>query len=231
MAVSPAYSAVLKRQGTSTVYSNEATTKVTANTVYRITDAAKRVQDPTFAPTVEVDADGAGGGAYATAAAGTYTWDPLSGTVTFASDQGSAATVRVSGKYLPMLSIAEGTSYKINLSCNLLDKTTFDSGGRHERLPGLFDVKVDIEGLKLLTDDMDPGGGTKKFRDDLANRTVLLIEIAVPGATTKFRAWVHAESGETAGAPDDILKTSLSFCGAAQKVASRTEWASWGWAV
>lgn len=102
--------ALVKVSGAGVAFLDEATTKVTANTVYQITDAAKRVWDRSATITVEVDADGAGAGGFVVAAASTYTVNRLTGTITFNADQGVDAIVRVDGTYLPLSTAAEGRS-------------------------------------------------------------------------------------------------------------------------
>jgi hypothetical protein len=82
-------STTVKIGGTPTSFSNEACTKVTANTVYQITDATKRVLDPNTALTVEVDADGGWRRGVRDRSASTYTVDYMFGKVTFTADQGA----------------------------------------------------------------------------------------------------------------------------------------------
>lgn len=219
------YLATVKRQGTSTAFTNEATTELTANTVFQITNTAKQVCDPTVEPTVEVD----DGGGYDVADSDTYDWDSLSGTVTFHSALGASDTVRISGSYLPMLEVAEAKSYSIQLSCNMLAADVLNSDGARRRVGGSFDVSISLSNLQLLTEDQDPGGDEASFEADLTGRLPLLIEIQSSPSAPKFRAWVLAESAGTEGDPDSLIETSLSFQGAAQKHFARPEWGAWGW--
>jgi hypothetical protein len=219
----------IKVGGTSTAFTNEPTTKVTANTVYQITDTTKRVLDPSVALTVQVDADGAGAGGYVTAASTTYTIDYLYGTVTFLSDQGSSATVRISGSYLPMLSIAKVTDSKVSISRDAPDATTQDSGSYKERAATLIDVQGSITSLEMETYDHDPGAGALKFLSLLQNGTPFLYEES--GGGQYFRAWVCAtglEHGNTG--VDELTNLTISFYGCAQRgVTSGTTTAGCGW--
>jgi hypothetical protein len=144
------YLNVIKTAGTSTALTNEPTTKLTANTVYQITDAAKRVLDRAVAPVIEVDADGVGAGGYAVAAAGTYTIDYLFGKITFAADQGVDAVVRLaSGSYLPMVERTGFNSYRLTLGGEVLDGSTFENNdGEKRRQYGLHDVTAELSGFQ-----------------------------------------------------------------------------------
>ena len=55
MGATAGYNASIAVGGTATSFSEEATAKVTADTVYRITDTSKRLLDPRETVTVEVD--------------------------------------------------------------------------------------------------------------------------------------------------------------------------------
>jgi predicted secreted protein len=224
-----AHSTTVKAGGTSTAFTNEATTKVTANTVYQITDASKRIIDPNVAVTVEVDADGGGAGGYAVAAADTYEIDYLFGRVTFAADQGASALVRVSGSYLPTVSVAEVREVSVNCSRTVLDKTTFDSGGAKEKLAGLKDLSVSITGLKPTLYDNDPGAGTVKLAALFDAGTPFLLEVRPSGTGEYFRAWVVVESHDHKLAVDSLLEATHNLIGAPVQGSGQTESASFGW--
>jgi hypothetical protein len=144
------YLNVIKTAGTSTALANEAMSKVTANTVYQITDATKRVLDRSVVPVVEVDADGAGAGDWAVADAATYTVDYLFGKVTFLADQGADALVRLaSGSYLPMVERTGFNSYQLTLGGDVQDKSTFENNdGEKRRGYGLHDVTAQLSGFQ-----------------------------------------------------------------------------------
>ena len=210
-----AHASTLKVGGTSTAFTNEATTKVTANTVYQITDATKRIVNPSVSVTVEVDADGGGGGGYVAADSSTYTFDYLFGKVTFLSDQGADALVRVSGSYLPTLAVAEVREWSLQASRNLPDATTLDSGGVRTRVATLKDLSGSFTILKTLFYDLDTGGGTQQFSGLFDAGTAFLLEIRPDPSGQIFRAWVILENAEFSGSLDDLVNTSVAYQGTA----------------
>jgi hypothetical protein len=110
---------LVKVTGAATAFTGEATTRITANTVYQITNAAKRIWDRSATITVKKDA--------VTQAANLYTLNRLTGTVTFLADIGGAAVVTVDGSYLPTSNAAEAKSFAYELMKDLLDSTSYDS--------------------------------------------------------------------------------------------------------
>lgn len=218
------YTTVIRGPGTSTAFTLEPTTKLTANTVYQLNTDAKRLLDPAVPPLVEVDADGAGGGAYATAPASSYVVDYLFGIITFLADQGGPATVRVSGSYLPVLDLAGVTEWKYSASRTVLDDTTVNNtAGQRTKKLGLKDITGSLTINELLSFDNDPGGGTMKLKDFLDNATPLLFEAATGGK--RFRAWVLIESADIGnGGVDELINNNVNWTGAA-----RTVGAGFGW--
>lgn len=211
-----AHTAVLRLQGTSTAFTNAATTKLVANTVYRITDDAKRLLDPSQTVTVEVDATGGGSWAAATG----YTLDRLFGVVTFASDQGASALVRVSGYYLPLVDMVGITDFSFSASRDVLETTALDGDGTKTKKLGLKDLSGSLTLNELLT--VTHGAGAPTLQSALSSATPLLLEYAAGGK--RFRAWVLLESGETTGAVADLLGSSVNFQGSA-----RGEGAAYAW--
>lgn len=203
-------STTIKVGGTATTLTNEATTKVTANTVYQITDATKRVLDPDTALTVEVDADGAGAGGYATAAVGTYTVDYMFGIITFDSDQGASALVRVSGKYIPLLTVGEGTEFEVEDTSNLIEKTVFGDTWR-DRMLGLQEASGSFTLLAPIQTDLDSGGDARKLGSDKRAGTKVLLEYRPGGDSLYWRAWVHLENTSEKASVDGRYEGTVSF--------------------
>lgn len=207
-----AYSTTIKAVGASTAFTAEPTTTVTANTVYQITNTARRILDPDVAITVEVDADGAGAGAYATAAASSYTVDYLFGTITFTADQGASALVRVSGAYLTLTDVAEATEFSLNLSRTVQDASYFHADGYKRKIATLRDCTGSISQLSLL----NAAHGATSFTALYAAGTPFLLEVH-PGATGDyFRAWVLLESTTEQSTPEGLYTASFNFTAAAQ---------------
>jgi hypothetical protein len=230
MAVTAAKARVIKQGGTSTAFTNEACTKVTANTVYQITDTTKRVLDPTVALTVQVDPDGGGASPYATVGATTYTVDYLFGTITFASDQGASATVRVSaGNYIPTVTVAKVKEISYNATRDQGDSTSMDSAGYHGRTPTLLDLSGSLTSFESMSFDHDPGGGVQTFISKLTGGTAWLLEDRSDPSGSYFRAWVLISSLENSGAVNDLLELVVSFVGTSISGSGRVDVAAFGW--
>lgn len=212
MAVTAGYLSTVKVSGSSTDFNQLPTTKVTANTVYQITDATKRILDPAVALTVEVDADGGGGGSYATAAASTYTVDYLFGKITFTSDQGVDALVRVSGKYLPTVSVAEVRGYDINMTRLLHDSTAMGQGDADRRFKaGLKEATGSVETFDIDETDLDEAGNGAIIEELADAGTPKLLEINPGGSGVYFRAWVLFEGIEANATPEELQGKRINW--------------------
>jgi hypothetical protein len=207
------HTSVIRGPGTSTAFTSEPTTRLTANTVYQLTTDARRLLDPAVPVVVEVDADGPGAGGYVVAAASTYRVDYLFGIITFTADQGANALVRVSGSYLPVIDLVGITDWSYTAAREVLDDTTINNstGVRSKKL-GLRDVSGSLTLNELLSYDHDPGAGALVLQTLLDTGTPLLIEVAVGGK--RFRAWVLLESAEGGGAVADLINSTVNFTGA-----------------
>jgi len=218
-----AHSGVIRGQGTSTAFTNEPTTRLTANTRYQIQTDARRLLDPAVAVTVQVDADGAGAGGYVTAAATSYSIDYMFGIITFAADQGSSALVRVSASYLPVVDIIGVTSWKIEASCTVLDDTTVNNTtGWRTKKTGLKDLSGSLELNESLLTDNDTGGGVLKFDTVFTGGTPLLFERSAAG--NRFRAWVLLQGTTEGGSIDELVGNTVNYVGAARAVGAGFGW-------
>src|SRR3954452_186344 len=103
---------LIKVSGVGVAFVGEATTKVTANTVYQITNATKRGWDRAAAITVKKDG--------VAQAAALYTLNRLTDTVTFLADIGGAPVVTLDGTYLPLSNAAEAKSFSYKLMRDIL---------------------------------------------------------------------------------------------------------------
>lgn len=222
-------STTVKVGGTTTTLTNEATTKLVSNTVYQITDPTKRILDPDFALNVEVDPDGGGASPYATVGVSTYTVDYMFGKITFASDQGASATVRVSGKYIPTLAVAEGTDFELEDSADLLEITAFGDTAR-KRVTALQEVSGSFTVLAILQTDLDPGAGTTKLRTAMRTGTKVLLEYRPGGGVDYFRSWVLLEDGSEKASVDARFEGTLKFKSTTPFTVGEAEYAipTWG---
>lgn len=222
------FNAVVKVAGTSTAFANEATTKTVANLTYQITDTAKRVIDPTVAVTVEVDADGAGAGGYVAAAAGTFTVDYTFGKVTFTADQGASALVRISGNYLPLVTVGTAREASVSVQNDLGDSTVFGNAEK-TAAPTLQSCSGSLGLLEDLYTDHDGGAGTQQFKAYLLGKTLKLVEIDFDGGgTQKFRGFVYFDDGSVKAAVGDLINSTINFKVAPQVGSGQTEDAYFG---
>lgn len=220
-------STTIKTGGTPTTLTQAPTTRVTANTVYQVTDPTQRVLDPTTALNVEVDATG--GGSWVTAAVAAYTVDYMFGKVTFAVDQGGAALVRISGKYIPTLAVLEGVEFDVEDSVNLIESTPFGTNWR-TRFAGLQEASGSFSVLALLQSDLDPGAGTVKIRTMMRAGTYFLLEYRPGGGVDYWRAWVLLHNGDEKAPLDSRIEGTVKFSTVAPLGAGENELAvpTWG---
>lgn len=196
---------LVKVTGTPTAMVGEATTELVADTVFQITNAAKRILDPDAALSVLVN----GGAAPA------HTINHLRGKVTFAAPIGGADVVTVTGNYLPTLEVIECFEANASMSRDLADKTAFKGSASvdssKQKFPLLKDANGSISHMRALLDDLDAGGGTVKLFDLLANGTRKVLELVMGDSGYSFRAWVLFDQQELSSARDDIVNASLSW--------------------
>jgi hypothetical protein len=197
---------IVKRGGAAVTLTNEATTKLMPNTVYQITDATKRLLDPMTAVVVQVDADGAGAGGYVTADPSTYVLDYYTSKITFLADQGSSALVRVSGKYIPALSVGAARAVSVKRARTTLDSSKFGLGFK-SFIYGRMEAGGDLELVADGSEDIDSGGGTAIFLEDVEDAAFVLFEIDMGAQGQKTRCWVAVSDIDT-GVPGDGLVTA-----------------------
>jgi hypothetical protein len=227
MAAIPAHLTTVSVGGASASFSNQATTKLTANTVYQITAAADQRVDPTVDVTVQVDADGAGAGGYVTADPSTYTFDYLSGKVTFASDQGSSATVRVSGNFITVYQVGEAKDCSITLTNDFVDDNVFGDTFKTRSLT-YQDCSGEISGFQSSLVDLDTGGGTFLLDTYLGNGGNVLLEVTTTNGPL-FRAWVKLEEFSHKLTPGQLYEGSIKFRASAIKGSNQTEYVAFGY--
>lgn len=131
--------ALVKITGAAVAMVDQVCTSLGDNQNYRITDAAKRILDPTAAITVKVN-----GGAVA---ASTYSVNRLNGVITFTTVL-VRTTVAISTSYLTATAVGGAKSYSWNLALSLVDDTDYDSAntdsGFTRWLAGLWNVNGSI---------------------------------------------------------------------------------------
>jgi hypothetical protein len=130
--------ALVKVTGNPVAFADEATTKLVANTVYQITNAVKRIWDPTVAIVVKKDA--------VIQSATLYTLNRLTGKITFLADIGGAPVVTVSGSYLPVAVAAGARAYSYEILASVVDDTDFDSANTNSGFPTKLQSILDFHG-------------------------------------------------------------------------------------
>lgn len=201
MAQSAGYNTTLKVGGTPTTMTNEACTKITANTVYRITAASKRVIDPDTAVVVQSDplADGTWGTISATV-------DYFTGTVTVA-DQGGTALVRISSaKYIPLHTVAYARGADLSITADELDVTVFGDSWR-KFIMGVIRGELSIEVASDAEDILDGASGTLQALVD--SRETAFVEHQPGGQGRYFRFWAFLKSVKRDAPVDALLSSSL----------------------
>lgn len=116
--------AVYQASGSSTTFTNEATTDAGDHLTYTITNAAKRMWDDTASFTVERQVGGMGGWTTMT----NVTIDYVGGVITFASANGATDVIRVSGKYFTITEVARAKKWTLDIEVNTEDESEFGDG-------------------------------------------------------------------------------------------------------
>lgn len=197
MAGTPGRKALVKVSGAAVSFTDEACSTVTANTVYQITNAAKRVWDRTAAITVKKDA--------VTQSAALYTLNRLTGKITFLADIGGGHTITVSGSYLPMSTAAEGKAYNYDLMRAILDDTEFGDSDV-TKVPGLKDASGSIGRWWSVN---------TYFRDALLSENAVVLEFYTDAsAAFDMRMWALIDKAGIAAAAAGLIDESVNFVGA-----------------
>lgn len=162
------YLARLRRQGTSTVMTDEATTLVSGKT-YQIDDTAKRLVNKNVTPTVE-DAT------VAVAAADILNFNYLTGEVTFVSTYTVTGPITVTGEYYPLATLGNSNSYTLGMTADTKDNSTYSAcqanGGFRIYDAGLRQASLSLNGIFVASDTLV---------DELTSRNVLMAEVDPAG--------------------------------------------------
>lgn len=191
------YKAKIRKIGSTTAFTDEATTQEGSTQVYQITDAAKRVWDRTVAVVVE---DGA-----VDHTADVEWIDYLFGRVKFNDAYTVTGPVTVTGSYFPMSDIAAAQSYTLTQTAEAIDQTAFDTaqanGGKRVFIPGLRTVSINLSGF---------WSSSSTWRTDLATRNEFVIEVNPDGTAASlargfFKLMTHGQSGDVGALEEETL--------------------------
>lgn len=218
---SSGHTCTLKVTGSAVAVTAEAAAVLVPYTVYRITNAARRVIDPASSVTVKVNGVAVG--------AGTYSLNYLFGAVTFGSALSALDVVTLDFSYLPLLSLAEVRSFELSVSSAMLETTVMDSATvARTKMAGLQDASGNFAGLDPLTTDLDPGAGAvrvfQEWFDAGANR---LIEVGFPGGT-KFRAFAVLPDVKVSSGFDALVESTVNWQASARTGTGRSDASAFG---
>lgn len=140
----------LRKSGTSTVMTDEATTQIGATKSYRITAASKRIIDPYIAVVVEDNN-------VAVSASNIDNIDYMAGIVTFDAGYTVTGPVTITGNYLPTSTIAGSRGFSLTMTSEAKDVTDIPTakanGGFRTYEPGLNTASIEISGIQKTAND------------------------------------------------------------------------------
>jgi hypothetical protein len=154
--------ALVKVAGAAVAFVTEACTNSGDSKTYQITNAIKRVWDPTVAISVFYNA--------VLQAANTYTINRLTGKITFAVAQGASA-VTVTGSYLPLSNAVRAKAFSWNVAATLVDDNDFDQVTTDVGFQRKQQMLLDVNGSVTAK-----FGADVYFRDALLNASLVLLE-------------------------------------------------------
>lgn len=187
--------AAVYASGAALSFTDEATTTLTANTVYQVTNTAKRVWDRSTTITVKKDA--------VAQASSLYTLNRLTGTVTFLADIGGGHTITVSGNYLPMSQVAQGKAYSYQIKASNLNVTKFGDT-----------YMTRIQGMKDVAGSVNLWGIDTYYRDALIAGNPVVVEFWTDTTSTyDLRVWALLNHEDVKTALTDAVDVTVQFAG------------------
>lgn len=195
------YQAVLKKSGTSTAMTTEATTQIGATKSYQITAPARRVIDYNTALTVFDN------GVDQTAEL--FSVDYLFGLVTFKPGYTVTGPVTVTGNYLPLGDIARARSFNLTQTAAEIDETDYETarsnGGLRVFSPGLRTANIEVGGVFSATNDYDAA---------VLARGLVIIDVTPDNSTSSifrgfFKAASKSQSGDVGALEEETVTYNL----------------------
>lgn len=195
--MSAVYATLIYAVGAPVVINAEPCTSLGSG-VYQITDALRRLLDPS----VEISAYDDDDDSEVEIAEINY----FTGTVTLADGVVIVGNVQVDAAYLTKELIGGSKAYNFELSGDIPEDTTFASaqasGGYKSRHYGLHDITVGIDRY----DDL-----AHKFRNHRSARERVYIEVQPSGGPQALKGWFIVETASAAGDVGSLEEESLSF--------------------
>ena len=222
MAPVAGYNATVSLSGTSTAMTGEACTEVSYVAdvgVHQITNAAKRILDPAVAVVVYIEGLEIGETGYAL--------DYFTGRITFVEGAVSEGdTVTVSANFIPVVQVAEARSATINAERDELDTSVLGTVEKSHIL-GKRGATVEMESLHLLSEDLDPGGGSTVLDAIFDNATPKLVQVY--NGAQYFRGWCLLPAAQQAIPADELVTSSLTWKTSLRKAEGRSEFVAFSW--
>jgi hypothetical protein len=198
----PGFAAQVRRSGTSTSTTDEACEQVSGN-LYQVTNAARRVIDPTVA--WHFKDDGA-----TVPYADIVSLDYVNGQVLLSG--APVGDVEFNGSFLPLTTssevVAEARSYTLSESTDLLDTTVFAGSTEallHSRMASLKDASIEVESIASVA-----SLATLETYKNAGTPVVVEIYQGSTGAQ-RFRGFCLVETIERSGEVAGLIQSSISF--------------------
>ena len=210
------YMATVKKVGSSTVFTDQATTLVSGKT-YQITDATKRIWDRSAAFVIE---DGV-----TDVTAQVESIDFLFGKVTFLASYTPAGAITVTGKSFPTTAIGSIKGFTLTQNADAIDNSDYATvqanGGYKTHQPGLRTVSCELPGVFKAVNGMVAL---------LESRAEVIIEINPDGNSKSlcrgfFRPINQRQSGNVGALEEENVTFNLSVPVQATGPASATPFA------
>lgn len=201
----PGKKASLKVSGAGIALSNEACTLSTSRLLVQVTDADKRVLEPTGAIVLESSVNA--GVDWDTVAAADYTLNRLFGVFTFTVQRAVGELFRIaSGEYLPMADVAMATAYTLSLSAEWPNHPYLGDDSARREVNVMNDVTASLSNFT----DVD----YTTFTDALENGDYLVIEFGDDTPVIYGRMWALVSSDDISSAAAALTENGTSFEGA-----------------
>jgi hypothetical protein len=185
--------------GTATAATGEACTSLGGD-AWQITSAAKRVWDPDTVPSftdngTPIDP------------ADIDSIDYLFGIVQF--NTSPVGPIVVDMEYIPLLEIASGYNFTVDMNVDVLDATVFGDAA-YRRIPGLKMASGSFEIWDVTSTDLDPGAGSRVLDAVFQGRTLVLFSVTATSAWI-FRCWGYVSKLTTGAGVADLVGSTIDF--------------------
>jgi len=185
--------AIYIADGTSTAFTDEATTKDASNTIYYITNRTKRYWDDSYPITVKKNG--------ITITSG-FIIHHAGGYIIFDTANSGSDVITVSGKYYTPTQCATFFNWKVDIEQDLKEVTTFASNGWKEQIPAVIGWSASAEGY----------WADSTFFDRLGSR--FIVSLYVDSTTNKvYEGYTIIKKCSVDTPCDDVVKESIDFEG------------------